>query len=306
TNYRQVERVAMLQRLVSATVNFAMAAMPGEGRASYPYLGSGSEEARARLAEQRKVTDRLFAEFKEAAAEATLADSQVNALVQQVETRMTTVLPGLRQKVDARTATRPEMTAFLQPNTAAGNDIIARLSSFPELRPISSHILALQAAMQVADGGLIEGGRGEIAFKDGTLDQTQYRLYIHGLELQATFGKQLANFAPAGVLAEARAFDQGPHGALLAKVRPLLLDINRGAKLDPADAPAWTAMDLARRDLWQRNTKALDIALSLETDNMRMAAQRHLVFYVILTLVVFGVVIALGYLSLRPIRMPLR
>src|SRR5262245_51288470 len=172
----------------------------------------------------------------------------------------------------------------------------------PDFQPI----LALQAAMQVADGGLIEGGRGEIAFKDGTLDQTQYRLYIHGLELQATFGKQLANFAPAGVLAEAKAFDQGPHGALTAKVRPLLLDINRGATLDPADAPAWTAMDLARRDLWQRNTKALDVALSVETDNMRMAAQRHLALYSTMTLVVVALVIALGYLSLRTIRTLLR
>jgi len=304
--YREVERVAALQRLVSATVNFAMAAMPGEGRASYPYMASGSEELRARLADQRKVTDRLFAEFREAAATAAVTDPQVNELAQQIATRMATVLPALRQKVDARTATRPEMTAFLQPNTAAGNDIIARLSSFPQLRPISSHILALQAAMQVADGGLIEGGRGEIAFKDGTLDQTQHRLYIHGLELQATFGKQLANFAPAGVLAEAKAFDQGPHGALVAKVRPLLLDINRGAKLDPADAPAWTAMDLARRDLWQRNTKALDVALSVETDNMRMAAQRNLALYVTMTLVVVGLVIALGYLSLRTIRTLLR
>src|SRR5262249_20331694 len=155
-------------------------------------------------------------------------------------------------------------------------------------------------------GGRRGGARGRFGFRGAPPAEPQARLYIHGLELQATFGKQRANSAPAGVLAEAKAFDQGPHGALVAKVRPLLLDINRGAKLDPADAPAWTAMDLARRDLWQRNTKALDIALSLETDNMRMAAQRHLVFYVILTLVVFGVVIALGYLSLRTIRMLLR
>ena len=34
TGYREVQRVAALQRLVSATTQFAMLAMPGEGRAT--------------------------------------------------------------------------------------------------------------------------------------------------------------------------------------------------------------------------------------------------------------------------------
>ena len=163
-SYREVQRLAVLQRLASAANNFAMFGMPGEGRASYPFMASGAEDLRAKLVEQRKVTDRAFAELKQAAADAALTDPVVTDLLRKIETRMTSMLPGLRQKVDARTASRPEMTAFLQPNTAAGIDLVARLSSFPELRPISNHVLALQAAMQMADGGLIEGGRGEIAF----------------------------------------------------------------------------------------------------------------------------------------------
>jgi hypothetical protein len=139
-SYRDVQRVAVLQRLVSASVNFAMFAMPGEGRSSYPYMASGADDLRAKMTEQRKVTDRLFDELKQAAAAAALADPQVTESLQKIEQRMTTVLPGLRQKIDARTATRPEMTAFLQPNTAAGIDIVARLASFPEIRPISGHI----------------------------------------------------------------------------------------------------------------------------------------------------------------------
>src|SRR5262245_2598960 len=195
-SYREIQRVVVLQRLVSASVNFAMFAMPGEGRATYPWMITGTEELRAKLAEARKETDRYFADLKEAAAAANLNDPAVRDIMQKVDTRMTTVLPGLRQKADAKTLSRPEMSGFLQPNTAAGIDIVARMASFPEIRPIANHILALQAAMQMADGGLILGGRGEIAFKDGKLDATQYRILMHGLELTAMFGKQLENFAP--------------------------------------------------------------------------------------------------------------
>src|SRR5262249_6051618 len=154
----------------------------------------------------------------------------------------------------------------------------------------------------MTDGSLIEGGRGDIAFKDGALDPAQYRLLIHGLELQATFGKQLENYASAAVLADVKAFNEGPHGALIAKVRPLLLDINKGAKLDPADKPLWTEMDTARRAFWARNTKALDAALAAETEKLRVAAQEQLMLYAAMALVVVGLVIGLGSLTLRTIR----
>src|SRR5262249_21313476 len=190
TSYQEMQRVAALQRLVSATHHFSMVAMPGEGFASYPYIASGSEELRAKLMEQRKVTDRAFADLKEMVAAAGLTDQKVLDLVRGIETRMGN-LAAARQKVDARTMTRPEMTGVLQPNTAAGIDIIGRVAGYSEAGRIARHILALQAAMQMTDGSLIEGGRGDIAFKDGALDPAQYRLFIHGLELQATFGKQL-------------------------------------------------------------------------------------------------------------------
>jgi methyl-accepting chemotaxis protein len=219
---------------------------------------------------------------------------------------VTSILPGLRQKVEARSATRQEMSGFLQPNTAAGIDIVARLSSFAEIRPIVRHVLALQAAMQMADGGLIEGGRGDIAFKEGALDATQYRIFMHGLELTVNFGKQLENFAPPEILADLKAFNDGPHGQLIARIRPLLIDINRGAKLDPADAPKWTETDNARKALWQRNTKAVDQTLIAETGKMHRAAQRDLAFYAVLTAAVVLLVIGLGYLSLRTVRTLLR
>jgi methyl-accepting chemotaxis protein len=301
SSYREVERVAAVQRLVSATTYLAMTAMPGEGRATYPYLASGTAELRAKLDEQRQVTDRAFTSFKEAAAGSGLTDQKLLDLVRHLETRMGGI-GAIRQEVDARTMTRPKMSGFLQPNTAAGIDIIGRIAGLPETDRIRSHVIALQAALQMADGGLIESGRGEIAFKDGALDPVQYRHLIHGLELQLSFGKQLENFAPPSVLAELKAFTEGPHGKHVAKVTPLLLDINRGAKLNPADWPMWTEADTQRRSLWARNIGGIDATLTAATHKMRMDAQRHLAWYAGAAILVICLVIGLGYLTLRTIR----
>jgi methyl-accepting chemotaxis protein len=301
TSYREIERLSAIQRFVSATTHLAMTAMPGEGRATYPYLASGTAELRAKLEEQRKVTDRSFASFKEAAAQSGLADQKLLDLVRHLETRMAGIA-AIRQRVDARTITRPEMSSFLQPNTAACIDIIGRIAGMPETDRIRAHVVALQAALQTADGGLIESGRGEIAFKDATLNAVQYRLLIHGLELQASFGKQLENFAPASVLAELKAFTEGPHGKHIAKITPLLLDINKDAKLDPADWPMWTEADFQRRAMWARNIGTIDATLSAATHKLRMDAQRHLAWYAGVAILVISLVIGLGYLVLRTIR----
>src|SRR5262245_33396125 len=301
TAYREVERVSAIQRFVSAATDLAMTAMPGEGRATYPWLASPTPELRTKLEEQRKVTDRAFASFKDAAAESAPTDQKLLDLIRHLETRMAGI-GAIRQEVDARTMTRPRMSGFLQPNTAACIDIIGRIAGLPETDRIRTHVVAIQAALQTADGGLIESGRGEIAFKDGALEPAQYRLLIHGLELQTTFGKQLENFAPPSVMAELKAFTEGPHGKHIAKVTPLLQDINKGAKLDPADWPMWTEADFQRRALWARNIGTIDAALTGATHKMRMDAQRHLAWYASVALVVIGLVIALGYLALRTIR----
>src|SRR5262249_50710075 len=76
--------------------------------------------------------------------------------------------------------------------------------------------------------------------------------------------------------------------------------------LDPADKPLWTEMDTARRAFWARNTKALDAALAAETEKLRVAAQEQLMLYAAMALVVVGLVIGLGSLTLRTIRHLLR
>src|SRR5215813_14067607 len=304
TAYREIEHVAALQHVVSASAKLAMTAMPGEGRATYPYLASGAPDVHARLVEQRKVTDRIYADFKAAIAESGISDPKLRESVRFIETAMAGI-GAMRQRADARTISRPDLSKFLQPNTAASIDIIGRMAGFPEISRIAGHVLALQAALQRADGGLIEAGRGEIAFNDGALDESEYRKLTHGLELQATFDKQLENFASPAILSEIRAFFAGPHGAHIAKVRPMLLNINK-AKLNPADRPAWTEADTAQRALWRGIVDTIDARLAEDTGRMLVEAERHLMLYGAVTLVVMGMVIGLGFLTVRTIGSLLR
>src|SRR5215510_5861800 len=293
TAYREIKRVAALQHVVSASAKLAMTAMPGEGRTTYPYLASGAPDAHERLVEQRKVTDRIYADFKAAIAESGISDSKLRDSVRFIETAMASI-GAIRQRVDARTISRPDLSKFLQPNTAASIDIIGRMAGFPEISRIAGHVLALQAALQRADGGLIEAGRGEIAFNDGALDESEYRKLTHGLELQATFDKQLENFASPAILSEIRAFFAGPHGAHIAKVRPMLLNINK-AKLNTA-----------QRALWRGIVDTIDARLAEDTGRMLVEAERHLMLYGAVTLVVMGMVIGLGFLTVRTIGSLLR
>ena len=299
--YREVQRVASLQRLVSAATYLAMTSVASEGRATYAYWAAPTDEARNKLNEQRQATDRGFAAFRQAAAEAGLTDAKAAELVRTIETRMNG-LGDIRQKADARSISRVEMGAFLQPTTASAIDLVGRLAGTTGKAEITRLILALQATLQMSDGSLIEGGRGEIAFKDGTLKPDVYRLMLHGIELQLTYGKQLETFAPKAILDEIKAFNDGPHGKTIAGARPALLNVVFGGKLNPADAKSWSEADPARRAMWLRVIAAADNALTLETARLRREARQSLIAYGAVTLIVIGLSLALSQIGLRAIR----
>src|SRR5262249_60474755 len=78
------------------------------------------------------------------------------------------------------------------------------------------------------------------------------------------------------------------------------------AQRDAADGPAWTQADTARRGLWQGVAAKVDAALTAETNRMLAEAQDHLMIYGAITLLVVGLVIGLGFLTLRTIGSLLR
>jgi methyl-accepting chemotaxis protein len=299
--YEEVERAAALQRLVSATSYLAMTSLPSEGRMTYPYLAAPSDAARAKMLEQRAATDRAVAVFHQAAAAARLTDKNAADLVQAIETRMAGI-GAVRQKADARAITRLEYGAFLQPTTARAIELIGRLAGATDNIRVSRLILALQAMLLMSDGSLIEGGRGEIAFKEGTLKPDVYRLMLHGIDLQLTYGKQLETFAPPAILDELKAFNEGPHGRTIAAVRPAMMDIVFANKLKAADARPWSEADAARRAMWLKLIAAMDNALALETARLRQDARKDAVTYGIVTLLVIGVALALSQTGLHVIR----
>jgi methyl-accepting chemotaxis protein len=298
--YRGMEREQSLQRLASATARLGMG-LPRESFASYPFVASGAEDLRAKVLEQRQATDQAYAAFKEAVVAANVDDAKVVQLVREINERIVQ-LPTFRQKVDARTLQRAEGTAIMQPMTARTIDTVSRLGSLTKEPRVSRRILALHAMLQMTDGTLIEGGRGETAFKDGSLNPAMIRLLSHALELQSIFSKLFEDLAADNVKKELKAFEDGPHGRTIAELRPIVIDAAGGGKASPDNLKRWLEADTARRAQMMRLIDSADADLANEATMARAAALESLTIYSIATALVIGLVLALNQTVLRVIR----
>jgi methyl-accepting chemotaxis protein len=298
--FRDIERDQALQRLASAATAFGMS-LPGESYASYPFIASGADDLRAKVLERRKATDQAYAALKEAYAAAGITDPKIIQLDREIDERMAQ-FSTFRQKVDARTLQRAEGTAILQPTTARGIDIIGRLASLTKHRRVSRRILALYATLQMSDGILIEGGRGEIAFKEGSLNPAMIQLLYHALELQAIFGKVFDDFAAAEVKKELKVFEESPPGRTIAELRPMVLAAANGGKANAENLQRWLDADIPRRALWTRLIAASNADLAAETAAVRSSAHDSLIAYAAVTVLMMGLVIVLNQFILRMIR----
>lgn len=297
-DYQTVRRAAALQRLVSSATYLAATIIPDEGRAIYPFLASGTDELRTRMLEQRRATDRAFRELATAASDQT--DSKVAEAVRALIDRQSG-LQMVREKADRRSTTRSEAGTFLQETSLAAIDLVGRVAGLIENPRIARLVFAVHAALEVSNGSLNEGGRGEIAFKTGKLSPDLYQVMHRGVERQVSFGKQLENFAPAPLLEEVNAFFLGPHGQTILRLRPLLLNFEFD-KLNPADSQLWTDADKARRALWLRLIAKTEAALSEETHKVSEEAWHALLFLSGVALLALFVVIGLSAHVLRMIR----
>ena len=70
--YDELVRASSLVRLAVATSQFAVVALPAEGAVSRAYLVDGNK---AKLEEQRRITDELYRTMREAAAAASTVNS---------------------------------------------------------------------------------------------------------------------------------------------------------------------------------------------------------------------------------------
>ncbi len=165
---------------------------------------------------------------------------------------------------------------------------------------ISKLMIALQATLQVMDGNLLEGSRGELG-KDGPLSPPMLRAMQHGIELQTTFGGFLSTYGSERVLAAAKVFNE-KFGATLADIRPKVIDLKPGEKISAADLERWRERDKAVRTFWPQMAADAEQDLASETGRLHSAALTNLSSYALATLLVIGLVIAISALVLRTVR----
>jgi methyl-accepting chemotaxis protein len=296
--YRDITRVAALQRLASAAATLSTA-VPRESQYSYPYLASGAEADRVKMLEYRPLTDRAFANLKAAANEAGLTDATAIELVDAIAKRHP-LIEALRQRFDARSIARAEATSVLQPTVALGTEIIGRLGGLTGNPRIAKLIIALQATLQVMDGNLLEGSRGELG-KDGPLSPPMLRAMQHGAELQNTFGAFLSTYGSERILAAAKVFNE-KFGSTLADIRPKIIDLKSGEKLSAEDLQRWRERDKAVRTFWPQMAADAEQDLASETGRLQSAALTNLWTYALATLLIIGLVVVISAVVMRTVR----
>jgi methyl-accepting chemotaxis protein len=296
--YRDITRVAALQRLVSAAAAFS-SGIPRESGLSYPYLASGSDADRAKMLAQRPITEQAFANVKAAAADANLTDAAAIDIVNRIANSRP-ALDTLRQKFDARAIERAQATSVLQPMTALGAHLIGRMGGLVDNAQIAELVIALQATLEVMDGHFLEGSRGETA-KDGPLSPALLRAMQHGTELQTTYGLFLATYGSPRALAEAKSFDD-KFGRIASEVRTKILDLKPGEKLSAEDLQRWRERDKEARIFWPQMVVNAEQDLAAETNRLHGAALTNLSTYALATLLVIGLVIIISAVVLRTVR----
>ena len=299
--YHDIEAVNKLEDLVTAASSLTVFALNQESTKTHPFVGSGSESARAEMMAVRLASDDAIRAFKRAAAASNLSDPQALAFISEIERRLEG-LAEFRAKADARTLQRQESGALLQPIAARLADLILRVAMVTNDVQIKNRLLALHAILQLNDGERIEAGRAENALAAGFLDAELYRLLLLGVSKQVTFSKEFANFASPAAQERLRAFSAGPHGQAIEAMRPAILAFNQGSRLRDQDVPRLREALAARNTLTAEVVQATLTELKVETHTLRDETLWQTIFYISATALVFIIVIGISRLVGRAIR----
>jgi methyl-accepting chemotaxis protein len=299
--YREIDRLSALEQFVSAAGRLAITALNQESIATQSYVASGSEAERAEMSAARRRSDEAIRLFRETAASAELLDPKAIELVGEIGQHLGG-LKGFRARADARTLQRRESGDLLQPITAALGDLFHRIAVLLNHHQLRELLLGLHAIMQMNDGQRTEGGRTELALRDGPLDQGTFQNLLLGLSKQAIFGKEFDDFGPAGVRDRLREFAAGPDSRAIESLRPVILAINNGGKVSEADAKRWRDAMAARNRVWSGAVAATLEELTTTTEVLRESARWRLVLYVATCVFAVILVMAMSRWVLRKIR----
>jgi signal transduction histidine kinase len=303
-DYRAAEQASSLEQLVSAASRLTFLTLDAESKASRVFVASGAPDQRAELEARRKRSDDAILAFRRAAATAGLSDARGLDLVSDIERRLGG-LAAFRENTDARTMTRRDSLELFQPLSARLADLVLRISAVVEEFRTSQLLLALHAIMQMNEGSSIENGRSDVALKDGKLESGDYQLLLRGLWKQAAFGLQFDNFGPALVREQLLAFNEGPESRTIEALRPVVLDVNNGGRLNETDTLRWRDAMEARRLNWLGAVQATVNELTTATDALRESEKWQLTGYAGMTALVIATVMGLVTALARSITGPL-
>ncbi len=170
--YRDIERVAALEKIVVAASRMTVTPLNQEIIQALAFVTSGSELDRAEMQAARQRSDQAIVSFKDAAAAAGLSDSKSLEIIGNVGRRLRG-FEALRSKADARTLKRRDVGAVLQPITSELADLYHRIVIFIDQGRLSVLLQALNAVTQLNDGQRIESGRTKPALQGGPAASSQ-------------------------------------------------------------------------------------------------------------------------------------
>jgi methyl-accepting chemotaxis protein len=301
STYREVERLSGLEQLVVAASRLTIKALNAESDASQAYVASGSEAQRAEMLAARQRADDAVRSFKGAARSTGLADPKAVAMIGDLERRLDG-LEGFRAKADARTLKLKDSGDLLQPITAGVAEVFPRIAHLVNQDQLSELLLGLYSIIEMNDGQRIEGGRTNIALRDGPLETQAYQTLLLGLSKQKLFGKEFDAFGPARVREQLAAFDAGPDGRAIESLRPTILAVNSGGKASEADAKRWRDAMAARNIVWSAAVESTVEALTATTEALRADARWHLTLYAAIVVMAFIIVTGTNRVVLRVVR----
>jgi methyl-accepting chemotaxis protein len=276
--YREIERLSMLEQLVSAATTLSASRLNQEAFAALAYANSGTEAQRAEMSAARERSDAAILTFKEAAASAALNDQKVLEQIKFIERRLG-ALDGYRAKADARNLQRRDSGDLLQPITAGMGDLFHHIAALVEEDELAKLLLGLAASFQMNDGQGIELGRTDTMLSFGPLGPADLQLLMLGLAKQEIFRKQFDDLGPPEVRNRMRAFDGSEQARAIEALRPAVLSINNGGKVSEADAKRWRDLMTSRNTLWSRAIEDTRQALAAKTEELRQGARGRLTLY---------------------------
>jgi len=299
--YRDIERVAALEKIVVAASRLTIAPLNQEVIQALAFVTTGSEFDRAKMHAARQRSDEAIDSFKNSAASAGLSDSKALEIIGNVG-RQLRGFEALRVKADARTMKRQDVGAVLQPVTSELSDLFHRIVIFIDQGQLGVLLQALNAVTQLNDGQRIESGRTDTALAGGPLDPENFQYLTLGLSKQTIYGREFDDFGPAAVRAQLRAFDVGPDGRAIAALRPAILTIYGGGKVSQADAKRWRDAMAARNVVWSEAVNTTLEALIVTTESLCGAARWRLMLYSAASLLIIMAVMVISRLLLLVVR----